>query len=394
MIGLFCFDGPLYKDKNGIYCNVTLTNEMFNRYFSVVDELIVVVRTFISDKTFKELNMKPLSTDKIRIVEVENFNTVSGFLTKRKKFEKEAKVYVAKADMIFARMPSNTSNSILKIARKLKKEYLVEVGGCAWDSYWNHGVMGKIIAPLMFYKERKYVKEAKFATYVTKEFLQKRYPSDGISTNCSNVYLQTVDSSVLQERIKKIEYCNLKKVILGQAVNSIDVKYKGEHLVIQAMAELKKKGIYIEYQIAGPGNGKFLVEQAERFGVSEQLNLIGTLKKEEIYLWYRNLDLYIQPSKQEGLPRSVIEAMSVGCPALGSNIAGIPELISKECLFSPRKNDQIVKSIENILNKKSMLEKARENFERAKEYNILDIEDRRKEIFLQYKSSVCRGERK
>ena len=128
--------------------------------------------------------------------------------------------------------------------------------------------------------------------------------------------------------------------------------------------------------------------------MSEQLNLIGTLKKEEIYLWYRNLDLYIQPSKQEGLPRSVIEAMSVGCPALGSNIAGIPELISKECLFSPRKNDQIVKSIENILNKKSMLEKARENFERAKEYNILDIEDRRKEIFLQYKSSVCRGERK
>ena len=60
MIGLFCFDGPLYKDKNGIYCNVTLTNEMFARYFIVVDELYIVVRTFSKNKTYKDMNMKPL----------------------------------------------------------------------------------------------------------------------------------------------------------------------------------------------------------------------------------------------------------------------------------------------------------------------------------------------
>ena len=105
MIGLFCFDGPLYKDRNGIYCNVTLTDEMFSRYFSVVDQLIIMVRTYHSDKTYSEMNMEPLTIDNIKVIEVDNFNTIKGFLVNRKRFEKMAVKYVLEANMIFARMP-------------------------------------------------------------------------------------------------------------------------------------------------------------------------------------------------------------------------------------------------------------------------------------------------
>lgn len=388
MVGLFCFDGPLYKDKNGVYCNVTLTDEMFSRYFSVVDKLIIMVRTFSTNKTYLEMNMKPLTIENIEVVEVKNFNTIKGFLMDQKEFEKEATQDIARADMIFARMPSSTSNSVLKICQKLNKPYLVEVGGCAWDSYWNHGIMGKAIAPLMYYREKKYVAGAEFATYVTKEFLQRRYPNKKVTTNCSNVYLQPVDNTVLEQRIKKIESMDVERVAFGQAVNSIDVKYKGEHLIIRAMGELKKKGIKIDFQVAGPGKGDFLKQQAERYDVTDQLHLIGTLKKEEMFEWYKSLDVYTQPSKQEGLPRSVIEAMSVGCPAIGSNIAGIPELLDEDCLFNPDDNSQIVAVIENLLDKQKMIEKARTNFERAKEYNLEDIEQRRKEIFNRYLASV------
>lgn len=388
MIGLFCFDGPLYKDKNGIYCNVTLTDEMFSRYFSVVDELIIMVRTFSLDKTYQDLNMKPLTLSKIKVIEVENFNTIKGFIFDKKKFESTVFKYIQETDLIFARMPSNTSNSVLKIAKKLSKPYLVEVGGCAWDSYWNHSLLGKIIAPLMYFREKKYVGDAQFATYVTKIFLQHRYPNLNITTNCSNVYLQPVEESVLATRLEKIENTDFKNVIFGQAVNSVDVKYKGEHLIIQAMEVLKKKGIIIHYQVAGPGTGEFLKQQAVQYGVSEQLELVGTLKKEEIFDWYKNLDVYVQPSKQEGLPRSVIEAMSVGCPVLGSNIAGIPELLDKDCLFNPDRNEQIVSAIELLLDKRNMKKKAQINFERSKAYNLHDIELRRQLIFEEYRKYV------
>ncbi len=388
MIGLFCFDGPLYKDKNGIYCNVTLTNEMFKRYFYVVDKLIIMVRTFSTDKTYEEMNMKPLTIKNIKVVEVDNFNTVKGFFLDKKSFERKAVIYISKADMIFARMPSNTSNSVIRVAKKLGKPYLVEVGGCAWDSYWNHGIMGKMIAPLMYYREKKYVATANFAIYVTKNFLQRRYPNSNTSTNCSNVYLQPIDDSIIEKRIAKINSTDLKKVVLGQAVNSIDVKYKGEHLIIQAMGALKKRGIRIDYQIVGPGIGDYLISQAKKYNVVDQLHLIGTLRKEEIFEWYKNIDIYVQPSKQEGLPRSVIEAMSVGCPALGSNIAGIPELIDQDCLFNPNNISQIVFAIENLLTKENMIRKAKSNFERSKEYNLEEIEKRRQVIFSKFLESV------
>ena len=112
------------------------------------------------------------------------------------------------------------------------------------------------------------------------------------------------------------------------------------------------------------------------------------MKKEEIYIWLKGLDVYVQPSKQEGLPRSVIEAMSVGCPAIGSNLAGIPELLDKQCLFNPNKKDEIVDAVKRMMDKDFLKEMAEKNFKRAKIYNINDIESRRQKIFLQYAQYV------
>ncbi|MGX7108533.1 glycosyltransferase [Facklamia miroungae] len=388
MIGLFSFDGPMYKDKNGVYCSITLTNEMFKRYLQVVDKLIVVVRTYNLDKTFVEMNMNPLSLDNLEVIEVENFNTIRGFLLDKYSFEKNIINVMREVDLIFARMPSTTSNSVLKTARKLNIPYLVEVGGCAWDSYWNHGLLGKIAAPLMYWNEKKYVKNANFATYVTEFFLQRRYPNNGISSVCSNVYLNETDENVINERIEKIQAMNTRTIVLGQAVNSIDVKYKGEHLVIRAIKKLKSNGINAEFQVVGPGTGEFLKEEAKKYGVLEQLNLVGTLTKDEIFEWYKMLDIYIQPSKQEGLPRSMIEAMSTGCPSLGSNIAGIPELLSSKRLFNPNDIDQIVNSISDLLKIDEMILEAKKNFKVAKKYRLEDIENRRKIIFQSYKKYV------
>lgn len=390
--GLFSFDGPLYKDKNGIYCSVTLTNEMFDRFFSVVDDLYVVVRTFQSDKSFQELNMKPLITKHMKVIEVENLVSPKGLIFDKPAFEKSIRGVIKKSDLLFCRMPSITSNSVIKVAKSLKKPYLVEVGGCAWDSYWNHGISGKMVAPIMFFNEKRNVRDAAFATYVTKEFLQKRYPSNGFTTNCSNVYLQSISEDVLETRLRKIDGLDVRKVVVGTAVNSIDVRYKGEQYVIRAMKDLMADGYEIEYQIAGPGEGTYLKQQAEEYGIKNFVKFIGPLRKEEIFDWYKSIDIYVQPSKQEGLPRTVIEAMSTGCPCLGSDIAGIPELLDKECLFSPDKNSEVVEAFKLMLSNESMVEKARLNFERAKEYNLIDIEKRRQQMFRKYRMSIVENE--
>ena len=61
MVGLFTFDGPLYKDKNGIYCNTTITNEMLERYFCVVDKLYLLIRTFSIEQSYEDAHMTKLA---------------------------------------------------------------------------------------------------------------------------------------------------------------------------------------------------------------------------------------------------------------------------------------------------------------------------------------------
>lgn len=389
-VGLFCFDGPLYRDSNGNYCSTTLTDEMFARFYGIVEKLYVVVRVFETDKTCQELNMKALHTDNMKIIGVDNLVSPKGLILSKPVFEKRIRKYLEKVDLVFARMPSIISDSVCKECISLNKPYLVEVGGCSWDSYWNHSLSGKIVAPLVFYWQKKYVKKAQFATYVTKEFLQKRYPNSNMHTNCSNVYLNTVDDDVLEARLSKIENMNFYEPVFGQVVASVDVKYKGEQYFIRAMSELKKMGIRARYEIVGPGMGDYIREQAKKYGVEKQIALLGAKKKEEVFEWLQGIDVYVQPSKQEGLPRSVIEAMSVGCPAIGSNIAGIPELLEDSCLFNPDKTIQIVKAVRNLLVPDNLKSQAIKNFKNAKEYNIEDIEKRRQKIFKEYLMFVVR----
>ncbi len=388
VVGLFCFDGPLYKDKNGIYCNVTLTNEMFLRFFCVVDELVLAIRTYILDKTYEEANMKPLKLDNISVIEVPNFNSARGMLVEKKKFKNYINGILENIDLVFCRMPSTTSDTIISVVRKRKMPYLVEVGGCAWDAFWNHGLMGKIVAPYMYYNEKRNVHNADFATYVTQVFLQNRYPNNGITECCSNVYINDVDETVLHERLKKIDCIGNKKIILGQAVNSIDVKYKGEDVVLKLMKKLHKQGIETEFQIVGPGNGEYVKKVANKLGITDKLKIMGTMKKDEIINWYRTIDIYIQPSKQEGLPRSVIEAMSQGVPCLGSNVAGIPELLDESCLLHLNDFKQMIEAIENLINEDNLKKQAIRNFKIAKCYDIDLIEARRKKILIQYYKSV------
>ena len=387
--GLFCFDGPLYRDINGTYCSLTLTNEMFSRYFGVVDNLIVLVRTFPLNKTFVEANMNPLTLERIEVIEAPNLNSVKGFAFKWR-FRNAIVKVLSRVTYIFARMPSVLSNEVLRLASKTKRSFLVEVGGCAWDSYWNHGLLGKIVAPIMFFNERRYVFKADFATYVTKSFLQERYPNKRPynTINCSNVYLKEHDEAVLKNRIEKIRKMDLSRLIIGQAVNSTDVKYKGEQFVIKALPRLRKAGIHVEFQIVGPGSSSYLKKVAAKYGVSDQVVFLGALSKEQLSDWYQSIDLYAQPSLQEGLPRSVIEAMGFGCPCIGSNLAGIPELLDESCLFRTKSVKSVYETILSKNNKDELLRMSKCVFRASKEYSISIIENRRCNYFEKYKKHV------
>jgi Glycosyltransferase len=377
---LFCHDGPLFKDKSGKYFHSSFTNKAFERYFCVADELEIVTRIEDISSLDKQNAMDELVLNNISITSCPDLASFTSLIRNYRLAYKIIEKSVKRSDFVVIRLGSVLGFICFDICKKYEKKHMIEVVSCAWDAYWNYSLKGKLIAPVAYIIMRSCVKRASYAIYVTSEFLQKRYPTKGKNIACSNVELNEVDDSILEKRKKKI-YSNMnKKYVLGTAAG-LDVKYKGQQYVIEAISILKKRGVNnVEYQLVGSGSGKFLKSEIDKKKVQDNVHILGQKKHEDIFGWMDNLDIYIQPSRQEGLPRSIIEAMSRGLPVLGANTAGIPELLPRECIFLNNVSEprQIANMIEKLISDEGrLIAYAETNYRESNKYKREILQKRR-----------------
>lgn len=246
-----------------------------------------------------------------------------------------------------------------------------------------HGVIGHIIAFFHTRLVKNVVKKADYAYYVTQSYLQNKYPSDGVVLGCSDVQLDPIEDEVLENRIKKINNKD-KKLIIGTA-GALLPMIKGQDLVLRAIKNLCAT-IDVEYHLIGIGDATEIETLAKEIGIEDKLFIEGTIPHEDVFKWLDNIDVYIQPSRTEGLPRAIIEAMSRALPCIGSNVGGIPELIEKEWLFKHDKNT--IRAIEDLLikinDKSTCIRLATRNFECSKVYDRRIVVQKNTEFFKSF----------
>lgn len=384
MLLTFVHDGPLLLGEDGNYYEFAYHN-LLERYKNLADEICFLIRV---DKISSKNKFTKVPKE-IAVISVPNFKSIRSLKKNRGRAERIIESQIKKSDIVVLRTQSTIAQIAEKYVRKLNKPYIIECVGCSWDAYWNHSLVGKIVAPYMEYKTKSAVARASYVYYVTNEYLQKIYPSPNAKTiSCSNVVIDFTNENNLKHRLERISGIKSRKeVIIGTAA-SIDTKYKGQQYVIRAIKGLKEKGYKIIYHLAGGRNSSFsgenhLAIEAKELGLTENVIFCGSLSKTEMNRFYDDIDIYIQPSKQEGLPRSVIEAMSHGCPVLGSDLAGIPELIDSECLFKKGNVDSIADKIEWFISA-DLSKYARRNFEKSKEYEYSHLEAKRGAFYREF----------
>ena len=100
------------------------------------------------------------------------------------------------------------------------------------------------------------------------------------------------------------------------------------------------------YVIVGRGDKKRDLEKAAKEN-NVDLRLLGY--REDVADIYNAADVYVLPSKREGLNVSLMEAMASGLPVACSRIRGNVDLIeSEECLFNPTDIDEIKRTIQTV----------------------------------------------
>ena len=206
---------------------------------------------------------------------------------------------IRECDLVVGRMHSMLGSVAFDRAKRLKKPFYAEIMGDAWDAYWNHSLVGKLIAPYMFLKTKQVVKNADYALYVTSEFLQNRYPCKNPSVGVSNVRIDSVDPQILAKRLEKIRGYKPGEISL-MTTAAVNVRYKGQEYVIRAIPALNRAGIRVKYTLVGGGDPAYLQQVAKKCGVEDQVVFTCRKNLDDVFALLDETDIYVQPSLQEG----------------------------------------------------------------------------------------------
>lgn len=85
--------------------------------------------------------------------------------------------------------------------------------------------------------------------------------------------------------------------------------------------------------MVGAGKPNRLRNLAAELGIANQIEFLGEFKHDDVQKWFETIDIYVHPSRSEGLPRTILEAMTKAVPCICSSVGGIPELIDGDSLL-------------------------------------------------------------
>jgi glycosyltransferase involved in cell wall biosynthesis len=104
------------------------------------------------------------------------------------------------------------------------------------------------------------------------------------------------------------------------------VHQKGLDLAMHALGGLK--AFDWEWRIAGDGPQMAALQSlAQELGIEDRVFFLGWQSREQILESYRQANLFLFPSRHEGMPNAILEAMASGLPVIATCIAGNEELV-------------------------------------------------------------------
>ena len=117
---------------------------------------------------------------------------------------------------------------------------------------------------------------------------------------------------------------NSGRLLLGTAARLSPEK--NLKMLIQVIADCRDQGQLFNLEIVGEGPQRQELEQlVGQLNLADQVSLPGNISGLEH--WYPRLDAFVLPSLTEGMPLTVLEALSCGCPVIASAAGAIPELL-------------------------------------------------------------------
>jgi glycosyltransferase involved in cell wall biosynthesis len=143
------------------------------------------------------------------------------------------------------------------------------------------------------------------------------------------------------------------------------IKLKGADLLIKAFAELIVRVPAARLILVGDGPEKSNLQcLAEKLGLIRKIIFNGFVPHSKVRDLLREASVFVLPSRFEGLPNSLLQAMAAGLPCVATAVGGVPDVIKdgrNGVLVPPEREDLLAEALETVLLDKNLARKLGKN---------------------------------
>ena len=357
----------LRTPDGSVWTETTFAYNFWQRYLQVFDSVRVIARVRYVERAMA--GWRRASGPAVTFVALPDYHGPYQYLACWLTIRSVLREQALQSQAVILRLASSLGSAFLGHCRR-DQPFGVEVVGDPYDVFQRGAVVHSLrpFFRVWFTTELKRLcRAACAAAYVTRHALQARYPCPAFSTSFSDVEIGS-DALLSSPRDGTMRCTEMPRLI---CVGSLAQMYKGVDVLLRAMAICAHQGVRLSLTVLGEGRHRRELEQlAGSLGLEESVYFAGQLPAGTAVREAMDAaDLFVMPSRVEGLPRAMVEAMARALPCIGSNIGGIPELISADSLVPVGDHAALARTIISVLqDSKRMARMSTENLAQANSF--------------------------
>ena len=387
-------DGRLWSRTSHSYA-------FWERYLTVFDGVKIVARAEWS--TDVDSRYRPVLGPGVEFVELPYYLGPWQYLKVRSRARQIVRVAVEQEDAILCRVPSILGTELLSSLPGKGRPYGLEVIGDPEEAFAPGAVrhpLRPVFRHVFTHNLRRECARAVGVSYVTESALQQRYPARGLAVGVSDTDLQTGYFGSLPRTFttyysstelslddyasgpKQYDHVGRPRLVF---VGSLEQMYKGQDILLRAIALLRQRGRPVELIIVGDGRHRQELEAlAQSLDISRDIAFLGELPAgPAVRAELDKATLMVLPSRTEGLPRVIIEAMARALPCVASSVGGIPELLHEDDLVPANDPEFLAQKIQEVITNPARLNAMSvRNLEKAQQFRPEVLRRKRAQFYM------------
>lgn len=312
----------------------------WSRLLATFDEVVVFGRMRPGERG---PTSRPLEGPGVTLLPTPDFVATAGLLGALPGVARAAWAAARTGEVFLLHAPGSMATALRPAVVAARKAYGVEVVG---DPRGSLDGAGRILTALRGLAGRdlaSMVAGAATTRYVTRRHLQASFPPR-VGTPSFVVSDAFIPDEIFAGPPATI--ADHPVLALG-FVGALRRPYKGLDVLLDALARTARPHTL---DVVGDGGLRPELEaRAARLGLGARVRFFGALPPgQAVYDFLRGRSAQVQPSRTEGLPRSLLEGMALGLPCLATPVGGVPELLEPSELVAVDDAEGLARAIDAL----------------------------------------------